>query len=29
MQLVYDSHHECFLGKVNEAFYAFRYVPGK
>ncbi|MBI1918878.1 MAG: hypothetical protein HYS12_29665 [Planctomycetes bacterium] len=29
MQLCYDSHHECLIGKVNEQFYAFRYVPGK
>ena len=29
MQLCYDSHHECFLAKVNEQFYAFRYVPMK
>jgi len=29
MQLCYDLHHECFIGKVNEQFYAFRYVPGK
>jgi hypothetical protein len=27
VQLCYDSHHDCFIGKVNERFYAFRYVP--
>jgi hypothetical protein len=27
MQLCYDSHHDCFIGKVNEKFFAFRYVP--
>jgi hypothetical protein len=29
MQLCYDSHHDCFVGKVNERFYAFRFVPAK
>ena len=29
MQLVYDPQHECFIGKVNEKFFAFRYVPDK
>jgi hypothetical protein len=29
MQLCYDSHHDCFIGKVNEKFYAFRYVPAQ
>jgi hypothetical protein len=29
MQLCYDSHDDCFIGKVNEKFYAFRYVPAK
>jgi hypothetical protein len=29
MQLCYDSHHDCLIGKVNEKFYAFRYVPAK
>jgi hypothetical protein len=29
MQLCYDAHHNCLIGKVNEKFYAFRYVPGK
>jgi hypothetical protein len=28
MQLCYDAHHDCLIGKVNEKFYAFRYVPG-
>lgn len=27
VQLCYDSHHDCFIAKVNERFYAFRYVP--
>lgn len=29
MQLCYDSQHDCFIGKVNERFYAFRYEPRK
>jgi hypothetical protein len=29
MQLCYDAKHRCFIGKVNERFFAFRYVPGK
>jgi len=29
MQLCYDSHHHCFIGKVNDRFFAFRYVPEK
>jgi hypothetical protein len=29
MQLVYDPQHECFIGKVNDKFFAFRYVPAK
>lgn len=27
MQLCYDSHHDCLIGKVNEKFFVFRYVP--
>jgi hypothetical protein len=27
MQLCYDTHHECLIGKVSEKFYAFRYEP--
>ena len=27
MQLVYDPHHDCFIGKVNDTFFAFRYLP--
>jgi hypothetical protein len=27
MQLCYDAHHGCFIGKVNEQFFAFRYEP--
>jgi hypothetical protein len=27
MQMCYDSHHECVIGKVNDKFFAFRYVP--
>lgn len=29
MQLCYDSHDDCLIGKVNDRFYAFRYVPAK
>ena len=29
MQLVYDPQHDCFIGKVNDKFFAFRYVPAK
>src|SRR5262249_41312469 len=29
MQLVYDASHDCFIGKVNEKFFVFRYVPAK
>jgi hypothetical protein len=29
MQLCYDTHHDCLIGKVNEQFFAFRYLPGK
>ena len=29
VQLCYDSDHDCLIGKVNERFYAFRYVPAK
>jgi hypothetical protein len=29
MQLCYDSQHSCFIGKVNEKFFAFHYVPGR
>jgi hypothetical protein len=29
MQLCYDSDHGCLIGKVNERFFAFRYVPRK
>jgi hypothetical protein len=28
-QSVYDARHNCFIGKVNEKFFAFRYVPAK
>jgi hypothetical protein len=27
MQLCYDRQHDCLIGKVNDRFYAFRYVP--
>ena len=27
LQLCYDSHNDCLIGKVNEKFFAFRYVP--
>ena len=27
VQLCYDAHHECFIAKVNDRFYGFRYVP--
>ncbi len=29
MQLCYDAHHDCLIGKVNDRFYAFRYEPRK
>lgn len=29
MQLCYDAHHDCLIGKVNDRFYAFRYAPEK
>jgi hypothetical protein len=29
MQLCYDARHECFIGKVNDKFFAFRYEPAK
>ena len=29
MQLCYDSDHDCFIGKVNEKFFAFRSVSAK
>ena len=29
MQLVYDARHDCFIGKVNEKFFAFRYAPAR
>jgi len=29
VQLCYDSHHDCFIGKVNDKFYAFDYVPAE
>jgi hypothetical protein len=29
MQLCYDSHHDCLIGKVNERFFAFRHVAAK
>ena len=25
MQMCYDSHHDCLIGKVNDKFFAFRY----
>jgi hypothetical protein len=28
MQLCYDSHNDCLIGKVNDKFYAFRYSGG-
>jgi hypothetical protein len=28
-QMCYDSNHDCFIAKVRETFYAFRYVPEK
>jgi hypothetical protein len=28
-QLCYDSDHDCLIGKVNDRFFAFRYVPVK
>lgn len=27
MQLCYDSHDDCLIGKVNDDFFAFRYSP--
>jgi hypothetical protein len=27
MQLCYDSHHDCLIGKIRDKFYAFRYEP--
>jgi hypothetical protein len=27
MQLCYDSHHACLIGKVRDKFFAFRYEP--
>jgi hypothetical protein len=27
VQFCYDEHHDCFIGKVRERFYAFRHVP--
>lgn len=27
MQLCYDSHNDCLIGKVNDRFYAFRHAP--
>jgi hypothetical protein len=27
MQLCYDSQHDCLIGKVNDQFFAFRYMP--
>ncbi len=29
MQLCYDSHHDCLVGKVSDKFFAFRYDPAK
>jgi hypothetical protein len=29
MQVCYDTQDECLIGKVNDKFYAFRYVPEK
>jgi hypothetical protein len=29
MQLCYDAHDDCFIGKIREKFYAFRYEPAK
>jgi len=29
MQLCYDAHNDCLIGKVNEKFFAFRYLPPK
>jgi hypothetical protein len=29
VQLCYDAHHDCLIGKVNDKFYAFRAVPTK
>jgi hypothetical protein len=27
MQLCYDPHHDCLIGKVRDRFFAFRYEP--
>ena len=27
MQLCYDSHHDCLIGKISDKFFAFRYEP--
>lgn len=27
MQLCYDAHHDCLIGKVGDKFFAFRYQP--
>ena len=29
MQLCYDVHRDCLIAKVDDKFYAFRYVPAK
>jgi hypothetical protein len=29
MQLCYDTHHNCLIAKVNERFFAFRFVPAR
>jgi hypothetical protein len=29
MQLCYDAHNDCLIGKIRERFYAFRYEPAK
>ena len=29
MQMCYDAHDDCLIGKVNDKFFAFRYVAGE
>jgi hypothetical protein len=28
MQLCYDTHNECLIGKVSAKFFVFRHIPG-
>lgn len=29
LQLCYDSHHDCLIAKVDDAFFAYRHEPGR